>query len=118
MLRGSAHGLLRVLHSLFEALHAGGNFRLRSIGVGIDAAAHPIRASLNAGAKIGLLHVAERLAQFGGGGSLFVGGEFARGVLQFFFQMAQVLGQALAIVGEFSFICQVRTGIRPCCPNI
>ena len=80
------------MHSFFEALHSGGDLRLHAIRVGIDAAAHPVRAALNARAQIGLLHVAEGFAQLGGGGILIVGGEFARGVLQIFFQAAEVVG--------------------------
>ena len=110
LLRRRAHSLLRVMHSFFQALHSGGDFRLHAVGVGIDAAAHPVRAALNARAQIGLLHVAERVTQFGGGGVLIVGGEFARGVLQIFFQVAQIVGQFLAIVGELSAF--LRSGLR------
>ena len=86
----------------FQALHSGGDFRLHAVGVGIDAAAHPVRAALNARAQIGLLHVAEGFAQLGGGRALIVAGEFARGVLQIFFQAAEVVGEFLAIVGKLS----------------
>ena len=77
-LRAGAQGLLGVAHFLLEPLHAGGDFRLHSIRVGIDAAAHPVRATLYARAQIGLLHVAEGFTQLRGGDVLMVGGEFVR----------------------------------------
>lgn len=102
LLRICAQGLLRVIHFLFEALHSGGNFRLRSAGVWIDAAAHPIRATLDAGTQIGLLHIPEGFAELGGRSILFVGGQLTRGVLQLLFQAAQIFGELLAVIGKFS----------------
>src|SRR6266404_3878128 len=111
LLGSCAQSLLRVIHFFFEALHSGRDFRLGSAGVWIDAAPHPIGAALDAGTQIGLLHVAESFAQFCGRGILFVGGQFARRVLHFLFQATHVFGEALAIIGEFSFVLQ--TSLRP-----
>jgi hypothetical protein len=87
------------LQTFFEALHSRGNFRLHAVGVGIDAASHPVRAALDARAQVGLLHVAQGFTKFGGSRALIVSGEFARGVLQIFFEAAEIVRQFLAVIG-------------------
>ncbi len=109
-LRRLAHGLLRVMHAFFEALHSRRDFRLHAVCVGIDAAAHPVRAALDARAQIGLLHVAKCFAQLGGSSALIVRGQFARRVLQILFQSAEIVGQSLPVVGEL--LALLRSGVR------
>src|SRR6266853_3654705 len=116
LLWSCAQGLLRVIHFLFEPLHSGRNFRLRTTGIWIDAAAHPIRAPLEAGTQIGLLHIPEGFAQLGGRSILFVGGQLTRGVLQLLFQAAQIFGELLAVIGKFSAF--LHSALRPRLPAL
>src|SRR6202023_2167696 len=113
LLRQGAHGLLRVMQTFFEALHSRGDFRLHAVGVRIDAAAHPVRAALNARAQIGLLHVAERFPKFGGGGALILSGQFACSFLQIFFQASEVVREFLPIVGQFPALLRSRLCSHP-----
>ena len=53
------------MQRFFEALHFRSDFRFRAIGVGIYATAHPIRASLDTGSQVRLLHIAESVTQLG-----------------------------------------------------
>jgi len=69
----------------------------------LDPKTTPPAEFLGAQYDLGLawVHFAEGFAQFRGGRALFIGRQLARGVLQIFFQLAQIFREALAVVGKF-----------------
>ena len=70
---------------------------------GIDSAANPVRALLDAILQIVLLHAAERLAQFTGGIRLR-SAEPSRCLLHLLFEPAERVGGLLTVVAELGLL--------------
>lgn len=95
---------------LAKALKACTDRRLDRIGVRIHALADRLRASLETGLQVGLIHLAKRFVQLGGGRAL-AGCESTRGVLHCLFQAGEVICQKLALIGELRLL--VASGFEP-----
>jgi hypothetical protein len=91
--------LLGLADLLAELVEAGADGVFGAVGIGVNAAAEPVRGALDAVAELVRIHAAERVAQLGRDAGL-ERRELALGVAQLLFQAGETVREDLAVVSE------------------